>query len=105
EKARRRAAVAAYLPEDVGLDLVTPEGAPRFLTDQSDMAAAVSSMSRFASSVDPTEYSVAIIAGAIDPGLEEIRERASVPVVGPFEATHLLARILRIPTSIVTSDQ
>lgn len=104
ERARRRDEIASYVSGDLGLDLLTPAGIPSFLGQPEDFAPAIASMSEFVSTLDPDRYPVGVLAGAIDPGLDEIRSRASVPIVGPLEATLNTTRVLGRPVAILTSD-
>ena len=55
--------------------------------------------------LSPDSCDVAILAGAIDPGLLDARRVAKVPVIGPGEVGMLLANLLGKRISIVTVDK
>ncbi|PJJ65101.1 aspartate/glutamate racemase family protein [Compostimonas suwonensis] len=104
ERQRRQDEIGGYAPRGLELELLTPEASPRFLSQPTDFGPAVASMVDLVSSLDPERYSVGVLAGAIDPGLDEIRSGSAVPIVGPFEATLRVVETLGRPVTILTSD-
>lgn len=104
ELTRREGEIAAHVSDGLGLDLLIPDGTPLFLSHTSDFGPAITRMVDFVTTLDPERYSVAVLAGAIDPGLEEIRDHAPMPVIGPLEATLNTAQMIGRPVAILTSD-
>ena len=105
EKARRRAIIERWLPNDVALDIVAIEGGPRFVDQRSDFGTVEKAGASFLATIDPDRYDVLISAGAIDPGLDTLRAASPVPVIGPGEAGMFLAALIGRPLSIVTIDE
>lgn len=104
ERALRAGMYGEFLP---GVD-VRVEGipdAPAFFDEGKHFGEALSAAERYFSSLDADRFDVIVWAGAIDPGLSEVRALSPVPVVGPGEASMSLAAINGRPLSIVTVDE
>jgi allantoin racemase len=104
ERERRHAFVSQFAPE-MEVDVVPVPGGPAFLDDRAHFAQAIAATAERMAELSREPMDVLVLAGAIDPGLAEVRACASVPVVGPGEASMRLAAIVGRPLSIVTVDE
>lgn len=77
---------------------------PEFFDRGHQFADAAKAAVSYFGHLPPGLWDVIIWAGAIDPGLNDIRKVAPVPVVGPGEASMFVAATLRAPVSVVTVD-
>ena len=104
EQARRTAILEPHLPPNVVIDAVLLPG-PEFLDRAEHFDQAIAAAGEWASTVPPDRYDVLISAGALDPGLVQLRQILSIPVVGPGESSLAIGSILGVPLSIVTVDE
>ena len=105
ERERRQKIYQSYLPDGVTAVVRSMPSGPEFFDRSENFAEAIDQIAAFVDSLSPTEYSVLVWAGAIDPGLRIAREHTRMPVVGPGESAMSLAAILGRPLSIVTVDE
>lgn len=105
EVARRGEIIRGYLPTGFTVDFIESPSAPRWLDAHKDFADAISAGQRFFASIDPERVDVIIAAGGIDPGLPGIRSASRIPVVGPGEASLLLAAIIGKRTTVLAVDE
>jgi allantoin racemase len=104
ERALRVGLYSQFLP---GVD-VRVEGipdSPEFFDEGKHFGQALTAAEAYFSSLEPGRFDVIVWAGAIDPGLRELRAISPVPVIGPGEAAMALAAINGRPLSIVTVDE
>jgi allantoin racemase len=104
ERAFRAGLYSRFLP---GVE-VRVEGipdAPAFFDEGKHFGQALSAAERYFSTLEADRFDVIVWAGAIDPGLAELRALSPVPVVGPGEASMSLAAVNARPLSIVTVDE
>jgi allantoin racemase len=104
EQARRTAILERLLPPNVVIDAVLLPG-PEFLDRAEHFDQAIAAAGEWAATVPPDRYDVIISAGALDPGLVQLRSILSIPVVGPGEASLGIGAALGRPLSIVTVDE
>ena len=105
ERARRDAYIRSLLPAGVEIDLLTSPAAPKFLDAWRHFGDAVDAATEFFAGVDRSDYAVVVEAGALDPGLAQLRAVCPVPVIGPGEASMYIAAIVGRPLSVVTVDE
>ena len=105
ERARREGYIRGLLPAGVDIDLLISPGAPKFLDQRGHFGDAVQAATEFFATVDSAAYGVVIEAGALDPGLAQLRSVCPVPVIGPGEASMYLASIVGLRLSVVTVDE
>lgn len=105
ERALRTKLYSEYLPSGVQARVEGIPGSPQFFDRAEHFSEALSVAETFFSAIPPDRYDVIVWAGAIDPGLAEMRARSPVPVIGPGEASMYLASINGAPLSIVTVDE
>jgi len=94
ENARRLEMIRRLVHPGFTIDLVIPPDGPAVLEEPShfdQMHRAILSTVR---NVHPDRCGAIIMAGAVDPGLAELRAAAKVPVIGPGEASLYLSRLL-----------
>jgi allantoin racemase len=104
EQERRLAILEAMLPAGVTLEAVSLPG-PEFLDRAEHFDQAIAAAAEWAAAVPPDRYDVLISAGALDPGLPQLRALTSIPVIGPGEASLFIGFVLGRPLSIVTVDE
>jgi allantoin racemase len=105
ERALRTKLYTEYLPPGVEARVEGIPGSPQFFDRAEHFSEALSVAETFFAAIPPDRYDVIVWAGAIDPGLAEMRARSPVPVVGPGEASMYLASISGAPLSVVTVDE
>jgi Asp/Glu/hydantoin racemase len=104
ERAFRAQLYGRFLP---GVE-VRVEGipdSPAFFDEGKHFTEALSAAEAYFGALDPNAFDVIVWAGAIDPGLAELRTLSPVPLIGPGEASMALAAVNGRPLSIVTVDQ
>ena len=104
ERALRAGMYSQFLP---GVD-VRVEGipdAPEFFDEGKHFGQALTAAESFFASLDPNSFDVIVWAGAIDPGLAELRALSPIPLIGPGEASMALAAINGQALSVVTVDE
>jgi allantoin racemase len=104
ERALRASLYARYLP-GVEVRVEGIPGSPAFFDEGKHFTQALAAAQSYFSSLDKDAFDVIVWAGAIDPGLAELRALSPVPVIGPGEASMSLAAINGLPLSIVTVDE
>lgn len=105
ERERRAAVMRGFLPDGFRIELAGLGGGPTWLDSSADFGTATARAIEQIDAFDPASVGAIVIGGALDPGLHAARRQARVPVVGPMEATFLLAAAVGKPLSIVTVDE
>jgi allantoin racemase len=105
EIARRDGIIRSYLPDGFTVEFIDSPAAPRWLDAHEDFRDAIRVGHEFFAGLDPARIDLVIAAGGIDPGLPGIRAASPVPVVGPGEASLLLAAIIGKPTTVLAVDE
>jgi allantoin racemase len=94
----------AMLPSGIHLEAVSLPG-PEFLDRAEHFDQAIAAAAEWAATIPAGRYDVLVSAGALDPGLPQLRQLAPVPVVGPGEASLFIGFVLNRPLAIVTVDE
>jgi allantoin racemase len=104
EQERRLAVMAPFVPEGYRLAFATAAGSPDFLDHAADFAAASRAAREGVAALGPEQGEAIILGGALDPGLAELRARATLPVIGPGEAALFVAALYGRPLAIIVQD-
>lgn len=104
EDARRLEMLRSLVGPGVTIELRKAPGGPAILERQEDFDQAGRAGLAAVRAIAPTECGALIAAGAVDPGLSELRRAASVPVIGPGEAALYLASLLGARLVILTVE-
>lgn len=104
ERERRKAQLAKHVRSDFELRVVVPGDSPAFLDSPDALSTSGASTSGFLASEASEACDVYVLAGAIDPGLLAARAVSRRPVVGPFEASLLFAKIWGHRLGVLSSD-
>jgi allantoin racemase len=104
EQARRNAILEAMLPPGITVEAVALPG-PEFLDRAEHFDEAIAAAAAWAAAMPADRFDVVISAGALDPGLPQLRKLAPVPIIGPGEASLFIGYLLGRPLSIVTVDE
>lgn len=105
ERERRLQVMRPLLAPGFTVDFLTLLGTPEFLDQASDFDAAKRAGLAAIGSISSEQCAAVIEGGALDPGLQELRAAARVPVIGPGEASLFVARLLGQRLSIITVDE
>lgn len=105
EREQRRALLQDLLPPGCTAHVDTIAAGPEFFDRAHHFADAAEAAIDYFRRLPANSWDVVIWAGAIDPGLHDIRAVARIPVVGPGESAMFLAALLHAPLSIVTVDE
>jgi len=105
EREHRRALLQRLLPPGCEARVEAVMDGPEFFDRGDHFADAAEAAVSYFRRLPPGVWDVIIWAGAIDPGLNDIRTASPVPVVGPGEASMFVAATLRTPVSVVTVDE
>lgn len=105
ERARRLAQIARHVPSDIKVEILTAGEAPEFLDGGKQFTSAVAASTGMVGGIDAGAYPVVVLAGAIDPGLAELRRLTDAVVIGCAESSLFLARQMGRRTAIVTVDE
>jgi Asp/Glu/hydantoin racemase len=95
----------ARVPDDVEFHVAVPPEAPAFLDEGDDFPRAIGAAGSFVAGLADLGLDVVVASGAIDPGLEKVREALPLPVVGPGEAAMYAASVVGTPLCLVTVDE
>lgn len=104
EVARRRQLLQGYLSPGFAIEMLIPPDGPVVLEQPDDFEQLRRAELRAVAAVSAEAGAAIIAAGAVDPGLAELRAAARVPVIGPGEASLFLARMLGSRLVILTVD-
>jgi Asp/Glu/hydantoin racemase len=104
ERALRASMYGEFLP-GVEVQVEGIPDSPEFFDEGKHFGQALTAAEQYFSSLGADRFDLVVWAGAIDPGLSEVRALSPVPVVGPGEASMSLAAINGRPLSIVTVDE
>jgi allantoin racemase len=104
EQARRNAILEAMLPPGITVEAVALPG-PEFLDRAEHFDEAIAAAAAWAAAMPADSFDVVISAGALDPGLPQLRKLAPVPIIGPGEASLFIGHLLGRSLSIVTVDE
>ncbi|MCC7104046.1 MAG: hypothetical protein IT307_02805 [Chloroflexi bacterium] len=105
ERARRTSVMRRFLPDGFDVEIAAIGGGPLWLDSSADFGSATARAIEQVGAFDPATVGAILIGGALDPGLADARRQARVPVVGPMEATFMLAAAVGKPLSVVTVDE
>ncbi len=105
EQERRLAVMAPFVPPGYRLAFATAAGGPEFLDQAADFAVASRAARDSVEALGPEQGEAIILGGALDLGLAELRERASLPVIGPGEAALFVAALYGRPLAIIVQDE
>jgi len=104
ENERRHAILVSLLRPGFTIEhLMAPEG-PRILEQAADFEQFQRAGLAAVRAIGPDACGAIIAAGAVDPGLKNLRAAARVPVIGPGEASLFLARTLGARLTILMSE-
>lgn len=104
EEGRRAEIVRGHAPDWVQIESVALVNGPRFLGKESDFQAAMAAAGDAVTRIDPAEYPVIVLAGAIDPGLDQLRDATDATVIGALETCMFLTSAMRRRVSIIATD-
>jgi allantoin racemase len=105
EESRREAIIRGLVPAEVEVHTLVNPLSPRHADSEHAFADMVAIAKPFLSRLDPRDYDILVLAGALDPGLPELREASPIPIIGPGESSLYVASIFGAPLSIVTVDE
>lgn len=104
EDARRLDLLRSLAGPGVTIEMRKAPGGPAILERQEDFDQAHRAGLAAVRAIAPAECGALIAAGAVDPGLGELRRAARVPVIGPGEASLYLASLLGARLVILTVE-
>jgi Asp/Glu/hydantoin racemase len=104
ENARRLEMLRAFLRPGFTIELLTAPGGPQILERPEDFEQAGRAALAVVADIGPSRCGAIVSAGAVDPGLAELRAVAKVPVIGPGEASLFLARLVAKRLVILTVE-
>lgn len=102
ENARRLEILRTYLRPGFTIELLTAPGGPAILERPADFEQAGRAALAAVADIGPSKCGAIVSAGAVDPGLAELRAFARVPVIGPGESSMFLARLVAKRLVILT---
>ena len=104
ENARRLEILRTFLRPGFTIELLTAPGGPEILERPADFEQAGRAALAAVAEIGPSRCGAIISAGAVDPGLSELRAVARVPVIGPGEASLFLGRLVATRLVILTVE-
>jgi len=104
EDARRLEILRSLVRPGFTIEVVVPPDGPKILEAPDDFAQAHRARLAVVRSIAPDACGAIIAAGAVDPGLRDLRAAARVPVIGPGEASLFVARLLGSRLVILTVE-
>jgi len=104
ENARRLEILHSIVRPGFTIELLTPPDGPKILEQPSDFEQLQRAALAAVRAIQPGACGAVISAGAVDPGLAELRAVARVPIIGPGEASLFLARLLGSRLAILTVE-
>ncbi|HET7263615.1 MAG TPA: aspartate/glutamate racemase family protein [bacterium] len=104
ENGRRLDLLRSHLRPGFTIELLKAPGGPAILERPRDFEQAGRAALAAVSELRPARCRAVISAGAVDPGLEELRAASAVPVIGPGEASMFLARLVAKRLVILTVE-
>jgi len=104
ENARRLEILRALVRPGFTIELLTPPDGPKILEQPGDFEQMQRAALGAVRAIQPSACGAVISAGAVDPGLANLRAVARVPVIGPGEASLFLARLLGSRLAILTVE-
>jgi len=104
ENARRLKILHSMVHPGFTIELLTPPDGPKILEQPSDLEQLQRAALGAVRAIQPGACGAIISAGAVDPGLAELRAVARVPVIGPGEASLFLAQLLGSRLAILTVE-
>ncbi|MCH4890120.1 hypothetical protein EZV73_21245 [Acidaminobacter sp. JC074] len=94
--------VKSYARKSTVIDYLTLDSGAVTLENEEDELKAIEGMDRL---IDSTDYDAYIIGCFYDPGLKEMREKHSVIMTGPFEATSHIGFMLDDQATIIAGNE
>ena len=104
ENTRRLDLLKSYLRPGFTVELLKAPGGPTILERPQDFEQAGRAALAAISELRPPRCRAVISAGAVDPGLQELRAASAVPVIGPGEASMFLGRLVAERLVILTVE-
>lgn len=104
EMARRTGQLVRHLRDGFEVKIIVPPDSPPFLDSPEALATSDAAIKNFLAGEDSAVAAAYVLAGAIDPGLDQARAVSRRPVVGPFESNLLFAKIRKLKLGILSSD-